>query len=243
MVPPRQRQGIRTIVIDPGHGGSETGAIGASGTEEKDLTLAIARSLARALERRLPVKVVLTRSEDLQMSLDDRTALANQNKADLFVSLHVNSSYGSSAQGAETYILSTEASDERAADAAAAENQSGEGDGDPLYDLQLILWDLSQTHHLSESLRFATLVQEELNSALELRDRGVKQAPFRVLMGAAMPAVLVELGFLSNPTEEKHLESLDYQNQLVDSLVRAIARYKTLVESRPEDRSGTGDTP
>lgn len=241
IVAPRQRQGIRTIVLDPGHGGTETGAIGATGTAEKDLTLAIASSLAQRLERRLPVKVVLTRTEDVQLSLDDRTALANQYKADLFVSLHVNSSFGSSAQGAETYILSSEASDEHAADAAAAENQSG--DGDPLYDLQLILWDLSQSHHLSESLRFATLVQEELNSALDLRDRGVKQAPFRVLMGAAMPAVLVELGFLSNPAEEKRLQSLEYQSQLVEALVRALSRYKVLAESRPEDRAEDGASP
>lgn len=233
-VRPRNREGIRTIVLDPGHGGSESGAVGASGTMEKDLTLSIARSLARRLEQRLPVRVVMTRNDDSNLSLENRTAIANQNKADLFVSLHVNSSYGASAHGAETYILSDEASDSLAADAAAAENRSGGDGGDPLYDLQLILWDLSQSHYLAESLRFATLVQEELNSALELRDRGVKQAPFRVLMGASMPAALVELGFLSNPEEEKRLQEPGYQSQLVEALVRAFTRYKALVEQSGE---------
>jgi N-acetylmuramoyl-L-alanine amidase len=201
---------------------------------EKDLTLSIARSLARRLEQRLPVRVVMTRDDDSNLSLENRTAIANQNKADLFVSLHVNSSYGASAHGAETYILSDEASDSLAADAAAAENRSGSDGGDPLYDLQLILWDLSQSHYLAESLRFATLVQEELNSALELRDRGVKQAPFRVLMGASMPAALVELGFLSNPAEERRLQEPGYQSQLVEALVRAFTRYKALVEQSGE---------
>jgi hypothetical protein len=101
-------------------------------------------------------------------------------------------------------------------------------------DLQLILWDLAQSHHMAESQRFAKLVQGELNQALQLRDRGVKQAPFRVLMGAAMPAVLVELGFLSNPDEEKKLQDPEYRGALIAALARAVQRYKALVEHRPD---------
>jgi N-acetylmuramoyl-L-alanine amidase len=232
--PPSRRGGIRTIVIDPGHGGSETGAVGRSGLVEKDVTLELARLLKARLESRMAVRVVLTREEDLDLALEARTAVANQNKADLFISLHLNSSFGSRAQGAETYILSSEASDSAAAAAAAQENQEEEGGGaDPLYDLQLILWDMSQSHHLAASLRFASLVQEELNLALDLRDRGVKQAPFRVLMGAAMPAVLVELGFVSNPAEEGKLQGAEYRSQLVSALVQAVLRYKAIEEGRP----------
>ena len=256
--PPRPRAGLRTIVLDPGHGGDETGAIGPSGVAEKDLTLLLARTLRTRLRSRLPVRVVMTRNEDVDLPLASRTAIANQNKADLFLSIHLNSAAGAHARagGAETYFLSLQASDERAAQAAAAENRVAEDDpGDPppgtdpggagadggddlLYDLQLILWDLAQSHHLSESQRLARLIQEELNSTLGLRDRGVKQAPFRVLMGAAMPAVLVELGFLSNPREERRLQDPAYRARLVDALVRAISRYRVLVENRGVSAAG-----
>jgi N-acetylmuramoyl-L-alanine amidase len=228
--------GIRTIVVDPGHGGAESGALGPGGVQEKDLTLQLARDLTARLEQRLPVRVVLTRSDDSTLPLDTRTAIANQNKADLFISIHLNSSLGSGAHGAETYFLSSQASDTRAASAAAAENTlaptGATGPGvQENQDLQLILWDLAQSHHLAESQRFAGLVQAELNEALQLKDRGVKQAPFRVLMGAAMPAVLVEVGFLSNPDEETKLQNPAYRAELVDALVRAVARYKTAVET------------
>jgi N-acetylmuramoyl-L-alanine amidase len=224
----RDREGLHTIVIDPGHGGVETGAVGAGGVLEKNLTLELARLLQARLRQSLPVRVVLTRDEDVTLDHDSRPAVANQNKADLFISIHLNSSLGSTAHGAETYFLSSEASDARAAAAAEAENRpvGVGGDEDPLYDLQLILWDLAQSHHLSESQRVATFIQQELNSTLGLRDRGVKQAPFRVLMGAAMPAVLVELGFLSNPSEAAKLESAEYRADLVDALVRAVGRYR-----------------
>ncbi len=229
----RRRGGIRTIVLDPGHGGEETGAVGGSGTKESDLVLRVSRALKRELERRLPVRVVLTRNEDIHVPHDNRTAIANQNKADLFISLHFNSTFGPWAHGAETYFLSREASDELAAQAAEKENRAV-GEDSPDLGLKLILWDLAQSFHLAESQRFANLVQEELNQALGLRDRGVKQAPFRVLMGAKMPAVLVELGFLSNPEEEAKLQRPEYIKQLVDSLVRSVIRFKTQMEARQQ---------
>ena len=249
---PQPPEGVRLIVLDPGHGGGETGAVGRSGAAEKDLTLALARQLKARLEGALPVRVVLTRDEDAHLPLETRTAIANQNKADLFISLHLNSAFGATAHGAETYFLSATASDERAARAAQAENRPREagpaagaalGD-DPLYDLQLILWDLAQSHFLSESQALAKMIQGELNTTLELRDRGVKQAPFVVLMGAAMPAVLVELGFLSNPDEERKLQDPAYRDDLAQALVRAISRYRdgvegTAAEARPQP-PGTG---
>ena len=225
----RRGGGIRTIVIDPGHGGSNTGAQGPAGTLEKELTLQLARAFSAQLQRRLPVRVVLTRNEDAELPLDTRVAVANQQKADLFISLHLNSSPGQGVQGAETYFLSMVASDDRAAQSAQAENA-----GDPLIDLQLILWDLAQSHHMTESQRLAGLIQEELNEALELRNRGVKQAPFRVLMGAAMPAVLVELGFLTNPREEERLNDPLYRARLADALVDAVSRYRALRDNAPQ---------
>jgi N-acetylmuramoyl-L-alanine amidase len=231
--------GIRTVVIDPGHGGTETGAIGPSGIQEKELTLILARDLEARLEQS-GLRVVLTRNEDANLPLDARTSIANQNKADLFISIHLNSSLGSGAYGTETYFVSTEASDSRAARSATDENAepapAGSADADPqaMEDLQLILWDLAQSHHLAESQRFANMVQGELNQTLQLRDRGVKQAPFRVLMGANMPAVLVELGFISNPDEEKKLQDPEYRSGLIQALVRSVQRYKALVENRPD---------
>jgi N-acetylmuramoyl-L-alanine amidase len=241
-----ERPGIRTIVIDPGHGGTETGAIGPSGVQEKELTLLLARSLAGQLAERLGVRTELTRTSDTVISFDARTALANQTKADLFISIHLNSSLGSGAHGAETYFLANRATDPRAASSANIENgasgaDSGlAADADPaaLQDLQLMLWDLAQSRYLEQSQRLANMIQGELNQALELKDRGVKQAPFRVLMGAAMPAVLVELGFISNPDEEKKLQDAGYRAQLVDSLVRAVGHYKDLVEARPAAPAG-----
>ncbi len=241
----RRSPGVRTIVLDPGHGGSETGAVGAGGTAEAGLTLMIARALRLQLERRLPVRVVMTRTEDVDVPLETRTAIANQNRADLFISLHLNSSFGSRPHGAETYFLSREASDQLAAAVAEAENQSA-SQASPELDLQMILWDLAQSYHLAESQRFANLVQEELNIALGLRDRGVKQAPFTVLMGAQMPAVLVELGFLSNPEEEEKLQSPAYRAELVDALLRAVSRFKRQVEDQDlAEREGgsSGDDP
>ncbi|HEV7785807.1 MAG TPA: N-acetylmuramoyl-L-alanine amidase [Thermoanaerobaculia bacterium] len=253
--PTERQSGIHTIVIDPGHGGVEVGAIGPSGIQEKELTLQLARELEAKLAQRLGVRVVLTRTEDALVPLDMRPAIANQNKADLFISIHLNSSLGSGAYGTETYFLSPQATDNRASTSAAAENREAGGGAatsdaagstassgnpaDDTQDLQLILWDLAQTHHLGESQRFANMIQGELNEMLKLKDRGVKQAPFRVLMGATMPAVLVELGFISNPDEEKKLKDVVYREQLVDALSRAVAHYKALVENRPEIPTAT----
>jgi N-acetylmuramoyl-L-alanine amidase len=234
--------GVHTIVIDPGHGGVETGAIGPGGVQEKELTLELARELAAKLGR-LGVQTVLTRTDDTLVALDTRAAIANQNRADLFISIHLNSSLGAGANGTETYFLSPQASDPRAASSAATENtpsatsDAAGGAGAPSaaeqQDVDLILWDLAQSRHLAESQRFANMIQAQLNETLQIKDRGVKQAPFRVLKGATMPAVLVELGFINNPEEEKKLQDPAYRDQLVDALITAVARYRASIEGQP----------
>ncbi|MGH9457162.1 MAG: N-acetylmuramoyl-L-alanine amidase [Thermoanaerobaculia bacterium] len=230
---PRDLPGVRTIVLDPGHGGKAVGAVGPGGLMEKDVTLAIARKLRGLLTSSLGTRVLLTRDDDSVVPLDQRTALANQYKADLFLSIHINAARSASARGAETYFLSLDATDEVARATAERENaEEGAPQGAPSSDLQLILWDLAQQEYLKESSRLAELVQEEMNGASGVVNRGVKQAPFRVLIGATMPAALVEVGFISNPGEEAKLASPGYQDVVAQALLRAIRRFKTEYEAR-----------
>jgi N-acetylmuramoyl-L-alanine amidase len=228
--PQQEQPGIRTIVIDPGHGGKEVGAVGQGGLLEKDVTLSVARKLAASLASKTGARVVLTREDDSLVTLDQRTAIANQYKADLFLSVHMNAAVVKGAKGSETYYLSLEASDELARKAAETENASAAAD--PSSDLKLILWDLAQQAYIEESSRFATTIQEEMNAASSIANRGVKQGPFKVLVGATMPAALVELGFISNPEEEAKLQSDEFQNAMVAALTRAVERYKTAYETR-----------
>jgi N-acetylmuramoyl-L-alanine amidase len=227
---PQELPGIRTIVLDPGHGGKEVGAIGAGGLMEKDLTLAICRRLADALAAKTGARVVLTRDDDTLVSLEQRTAIANQYKADLFLSVHLNAAVVKEARGSETYFLSLEASDELARRAAEVENASQASAASS--DLNLILWDLAQQAYLDESSKFAQAIQEEMNAATGVSNRGVKQAPFKVLVGATMPAALVEVGFITNAEEEKKLLSTEFQALMVDAIARAVQRYKTDYETR-----------
>ncbi len=230
---PREVPGIRTIVIDPGHGGREVGAVGPNGLMEKDLTLAISQKLAESLAKQIGARVVLTRYDDSVVSLDQRTAIANQYRADLFLSVHMNAAVVPDAKGSETYFLSLEASDELAKKAAESENASAANAApSPNADLNLILWDLAQQAYLDESSRFAQTIQEEMNAATSVANRGVKQAPFKVLVGATMPAALVEVGFISNPEEEAKLQSEEFQNLMVETLTKAVQRYKTDYETR-----------
>jgi N-acetylmuramoyl-L-alanine amidase len=230
---PVEAPGIHTIVIDPGHGGKEVGAIGPGGLMEKDATLALCRRLAAALEAKLKTRVVLTRNDDTVVPLDQRTAIANQYHADLFISIHMNAAIVKGAHGAETYFLSLDASDKLAEKAAELENAS-KGPAGPAAssDLKLMLWDLAQQEYLNESSRLAQAVQEEMNRITGIQSRGVKQAPFKVLVGATMPAALVEVAFITNPDEESKIKSEAFQKTVVDALTTAIERYKTDYETR-----------
>jgi N-acetylmuramoyl-L-alanine amidase len=225
-----------TIVVDPGHGGTETGAIGPGGLQEKEVTLQIAKRLASALPRGLSCRVVLTRDSDSVLSLDDRTSVANHEKADLFLSVHANSSRMPGAHGSETYYLSLEASDKLASEIANQENQPGpEGAGvsSGRRDLDFILWDMAQSAHLKESSELAEAIQTELNALSGTQNRGIKQAPFRVLVGATMPAVLVETAFISNPEEEKRLASATFQQSVADAVAKAVSHFFTHRKAAP----------
>ncbi|MEO8192164.1 MAG: N-acetylmuramoyl-L-alanine amidase [Acidobacteriota bacterium] len=225
-----------TVVIDAGHGGTETGAIGPGGLQEKDATLQIARRVASALPRLLSCRVLMTRESDAVISLDDRTAVANHEKADLFLSVHANSSRAVGAHGSETYYLSLEASDRIAQDVASRENTLPAASAAPAHStaaaassgspgLDFILWDLAQSAHMKDSSELAEAIQQELNGVSGTDKRGIKQAPFRVLVGATMPAVLVEAAFISNPDEEKKLRSPAFQQSVADGISRAIAGF------------------
>jgi N-acetylmuramoyl-L-alanine amidase len=231
---PVELPGIRTIVIDPGHGGKEVGAVGPGGLLEKEATLALCRKLVDALEAKTHARVVLTRSDDSVVPLDQRTAIANQYKADLFLSVHMNAALVKGAHGAETYFLSQEASDKLAEQAAATENAASKPPAPQASasDLKLILWDLAQQEYMTESSRFAQAVQEEMNRITGIQSRGVKQAPFKVLVGATMPAALVEVAFITNPDEESKIKSDEFQKSVVEALTTAVDRYKTDYETR-----------
>jgi N-acetylmuramoyl-L-alanine amidase len=220
-----ERSGPSPIVIDPGHGGKDTGAVGGNGLTERDLTMAVARRLANELRSRGHA-VRLTRQDGEGRALTDRTAIANRLEAKLFVSLHANASTFSSVRGAETYYMSLDdrATDEAAAATARLENEAGDAT-DERSDLDLILWDLAQTSALNESAELAVAVQTRLNALLGLRDRGVKQAPFVVLTGATMPAILVEVGFLSNPSEASRLAQPEHQQELARAIATGIEAF------------------
>jgi len=222
--PPIRKPSVRPVVIDPGHGGDDTGAISRDGIREKDVTLAVARRLARILSAHGHA-VRLTRTGDESRALTDRTALANRLEASVFVSLHANASRAASARGAETYYMSLDdASDDTAAAVARVENAAGGGTHGGSA-LDLILWDMAQAEVLNRSARLALDIQHRLNSLLDLPDRGVKQAPFVVLTGATMPAALVEVGFLSNPGEAHRLTDPAYQQRLAEALAAGIEEF------------------
>ncbi|MDQ1352880.1 MAG: N-acetylmuramoyl-L-alanine amidase, partial [Acidobacteriota bacterium] len=214
---------------DPGHGGSDLGAVGKGDTLEKDITLKVGLKLKQAIMSKLGIQVVMTRENDSEVSLNSRVSIANNRKAHMFVSIHVNSSFRKAARGSETFYVSLKATDQEAFLLSQKENQStsDEGSQDVVQDdeLKMILWDMAQTEYIKESSRLAEYIQEELNVLLLTRNRGVKQAPFRVLMRAAMPAVLVEIAFLSNSDEEQKLQDDAFLNNVADAIYTGISRY------------------
>jgi N-acetylmuramoyl-L-alanine amidase len=217
---------IGRIVIDPGHGGHDTGTIGPNGLEEKDLVLEVGRRLGKLLETRLGAEVVYTRKNDTFIPLETRTAIANQQRADLFISIHANSSDDSAARGVETYYLNFTSSPE-ALEVAARENAVSEKS---IYELQDLVKKIALKEKIEESREFAGDVQESLHSGLAakspaIRNRGVKKAPFIVLIGANMPSILAEISFVSNPADEHRLETSEYRQRIAESLYRGIAKY------------------
>ncbi len=229
---------VATVVIDPGHGGHDMGAVGPDGIMEKDVNLAVARELRSYLQHSSDLKVVLTRDSDKFVELDDRAELANTSGGNLFISLHCNSWFNNSSRGLETYFLSPARSD-WARSVAAAENGSGRGGKlDVPDDVEFIVWELVQNRFISSSSHLAEVIQSRVGGDLGLVDRGVHQAGFRVLVGAYMPAVLVEMGFVSNPQEERKLGSASYQRRLARAIGDAVLSYRDEMESLQGDGHG-----
>jgi N-acetylmuramoyl-L-alanine amidase len=217
---------IGRIVIDAGHGGHDTGTIGPNGMREKDLVLDVALKLGKLLEDRLGAEVVYTRDDDTFIPLETRTAIANQQQADLFISIHANSSDDPSARGVETYYLNFTSSRD-ALEVAARENAVSEKS---IHELQDLVKKIALKEKIEESRELAADVQQSLHSGLAakvpaIRDRGVKKAPFIVLIGANMPSILAEISFISNPTDERKLQTSEYRQKIADSLYKGIAKY------------------
>ena len=224
-----------TVVIDPGHGGKDPGAIGRKGTREKTITLQIAKRLRDLLQKRLHAKVLLTRSKDVFRNLDDRVAFAKDNKADLFLSIHVNSHPKQSIRGIEIYHFGKE-SDPRALAVAARENGMKLGDDAPPW--HSILAEKMLDHEIEESRNFAWTAKSKLIPTLQkhytIKDHGVKKAPFYVLRftSTSMPSILAELGFLSNPREEERLRNDTFQKTLAEGMYQGIHAYVTKSRAR-----------
>lgn len=225
---------IALVVIDPGHGGIDPGAVGKKGLYEKDANLDIANQLQGLIKDSLGINVILSREKDTYLSLKERTDLANRNSADLFISVHCNASPKSSkSRGFETYFLS-EARTNDARAVAAIENASLKFDGieEPKNDIEYILYDLAQNAFLQESNSLAEFVQNTAEKALSIPARGVSQAGFYVLRGAFMPAVLVECAFISNPDEEKLLKTREFKDKLAYSIFTGLRDYVADYERR-----------
>ncbi|RLB75901.1 MAG: hypothetical protein DRH06_07035 [Deltaproteobacteria bacterium] len=224
-------EGIHLIVVDAGHGGKDPGAIGPHKIYEKNVVLKMAHTLAKALRQQMGVKVLLTRSDDRYLQLRERTEYANQVGADLFISLHANATKNGKAYGVETYFLNL-SKNNQAAEVAAREN------GTTLQEvgnLEGILFDLMANAKINESSRLAAEVQQALVAGLRphysrVRDLGVKQGPFHVLLGATMPSILIESGFISNYREEKRLTSANYRKRVAAGIVKGVKKYAATLD-------------
>jgi N-acetylmuramoyl-L-alanine amidase len=218
---------IRKIVIDPGHGGKDPGATGVDGLAEKDIVLNVAKKLARKLQRELGIGAVLTRRTDTFVPLETRTAIANEEDADLFISLHMNASPNSEARGLETYYLDN-TTDEASIRLASRENATSRKN---VSDLQFILSDMTQNLKLEDSITLAHRLHESVVRGVgpkmaDIKDLGVKKALFYVLVGARMPSVLVEMFFITNRTEGRAMSQENYQDAVVDALFDGIQQYQ-----------------
>ena len=230
---PSVRSAIRTVVIDPGHGGDDSGAKGAGGTLEKDVVLAVARRARTAIEGRLGLRVLLTREEDNRADSDARAAIANNNKADLFISLHANASPRASTRGAQVMYLGLDRFGE-----AARQRYESQREALPVYgggtrEIALVQWELAQASHVYESTALANIVEKRLRDSAGISAVTVQKGPLRALAGANMPAALIEMGYLSNPEEERLLASGDFQNSIAQSLVEAVISFRDYLERGP----------
>lgn len=231
----KEKQHLNTIVLDAGHGGKDVGTVGKKGTKEKNVVLDITKRLGLLFEKRTKIKVIYTREEDIFIPLWKRTDIANENDGKIFVSIHANSSPNRTAIGFETYLLNQGKSDD-AIEIASRENEvikfeeQGGNRYNGLTGENLIMATMAQSMHVKESENLAAMIQTELEKKLDSKNRGVKQAGFFVLVGASMPNVLIETGFLSNPTEEKKLMQPQYRQQIAEGIFNAIVKFRSIRE-------------
>lgn len=241
---------VRTVVIDPGHGGKDPGAIGHSQVQEKEIVLDIALKLGERIKERYEnVEVIYTRKTDKFVELHERGRIANENDADLFISLHANVAGNSNVKGCETFVLGLHRSNanlevakkENSAILMEEDHERHYGDFDPHSPESYIALELMQSEFLEQSLNFAAKAQKEFRTDVERKDRGVKQAGFLVLYRTTMPSILTELGFISNPDEEAYLNSEQGQNEMANGLLGAFKAYKKRIDDRNSFR-GTKDS-
>jgi len=228
------RPTIRTIVIDPGHGGDDIGVKGAGGALEKDVALSVARRLKGTIEGRLGMRALLTREDGTRVDADGRAAIANNNKADLFISLHANGSPRPSLRGAAIYTLSLDRVGEDARRQSQADRAVLQVFGGGAREVALVEWELAQAAHLDGSNAFAGIVDQKLRATAGLPSVALQRAPMRNLAGTNMPAVLIEMGYLSNAEEEKLLTSGDFQNRIALALTEAVAAFRDYVEQEAQ---------
>ncbi|MBL7059928.1 MAG: N-acetylmuramoyl-L-alanine amidase [Candidatus Marinimicrobia bacterium] len=227
----RNRWRMDTIVLDAGHGGKDGGTVGKYGTKEKDITLDITKRVGRLIEKKTHTKVVYTRDEDVFIPLWKRTKIANENNGKLFVSIHVNANPNRNIKGYETYLLRP-GKTEDAIEVSSRENSvinlenTGKKKYESLKGENLIMATMAQAMFMKESEDLASAIQSELSKKITSKNRGVKQAGFYVLIGASMPNVLVEVGFLSNPSEEKKLKKSSYRQRIAEGIYTAILKFK-----------------
>jgi N-acetylmuramoyl-L-alanine amidase len=232
------------VVIDPGHGGHDTGTIGRGGFQEKDLVLDVAKRLGVLITRRLGSEVIYTRSDDTFIPLEERTALANEKKADLFLSIHANSSHESQISGSETFYLNFTTSED-ALDVAARENATSQTS---IHELQTLVQKITLNEKVQESRELASDIQKAMYGGIprnrSLKNRGVKKAPFVVLIGAQMPSVLAEIAFLSNPKDENQLKRPEYRQKIAEALFKGVSQYASALshfQVAKQQRSGLTD--
>jgi N-acetylmuramoyl-L-alanine amidase len=230
---------LKTVVIDAGHGGKDTGCNQGTDAEEKKIALKVALRLGELIENNYPeVKVIYTRKRDEFIDLHERSAIANRNKADLFISIHCNSNPNSTAFGSETFAMGMHKTDDNLAVAKREnsvilkekDNSKHYGGFDPSSPLAYIMLKNRQNAHINTSLRFAQKIQTEFKNYGERRSRGVHQAGFLVLWETNMPSVLIEIGFLSNPNEERFLKTDNGQDTISESIFRAFSKFKKEID-------------
>ncbi|MEP7306300.1 MAG: N-acetylmuramoyl-L-alanine amidase [Acidobacteriota bacterium] len=224
--------GLRVVALDPGHGGEDDGVRGAGGTKEKDLVLAVARRIKGTIEARLGIRVLLTREDDRAVALATRAAIANNNKADLFISLHANASFRKAARGASILYAAFDREPEQTTRASlGSERLPAFGGG--VRDVDLVFWDLAQIRHITRSSELAALLEEQFHDRIPLSAHPVDRAPLDVLESANMPAVMLEMGYLTNEEQEAQMNGPEFQNTFVQAVFDAVVRFRDTPGSAP----------